>query len=192
MSDQSIPAPKQVLIKVENEDHHCIWLNNCIGKRNYRTFFTFVILSTVLCFYAIAFSLSHIILLYQQSAITFLQALSIAPCSFFIVIFCFLLVIPIACLACYHCFLLYEGITTHEQLRWDKMMALSEKNLYSYGNPILNIIRALCRSHNKSYLARRKYADEIYDVTIPDNPTTTTNDNRPTNNIPEISIIHSN
>lgn len=214
MSDQEFPAAKQIVIKgvvvrlkycetcciyrpprashcrqcdncVENEDHHCIWLNNCIGKRNYRTFFTFVISSALLCLYAIAFSLCHILLLYTQSDMSFKDTLSMAPVSLFIVLICFILVIPIGCLACYHCFLLNEGVTTHEQLRRNTTMTPSERRLYNYGNPFSNLIHALCRSHNKSYLARRKFAEEIYDVTISDNPSVTT-----PSHIPEISISH--
>lgn len=33
-------------------DHHCIWLNQCVGERNYRYFLTFLFVNSVFLFYA--------------------------------------------------------------------------------------------------------------------------------------------
>ncbi|CAG8650637.1 20790_t:CDS:2 [Cetraspora pellucida] len=64
---------------VENEDHHCIWLNNCIGRRNYRTFFTFIATATILCVYVTGFCLVHLFLLMKEREFNFISAVIIAP-----------------------------------------------------------------------------------------------------------------
>jgi palmitoyltransferase len=36
---------------VAKADHHCAWLNNCVGLNNYRHFITFLFATTILCVY---------------------------------------------------------------------------------------------------------------------------------------------
>jgi palmitoyltransferase ZDHHC9/14/18 len=39
---------------IERFDHHCIWIGNCVGKRNYKYFFLFLMHLNLLGVYAIA------------------------------------------------------------------------------------------------------------------------------------------
>ncbi|KAI8883469.1 zf-DHHC-domain-containing protein [Backusella circina FSU 941] len=164
---------------VENEDHHCIWLNNCIGKRNYRTFFTFIMSCTLLCIYVVSFSLAHVIsICLSQTHRVFIEALRQAPLSFFIALFCILLLVPVGCLTAYHCYLIMRGVTTHEQLKSDVGKAPIEVKMFGHGNLILNMFYILCRPHPKSYIGRRKFVQEIYERQDPisDSNITTVND----------------
>ncbi|KAI9301046.1 DHHC palmitoyltransferase-domain-containing protein [Cunninghamella echinulata] len=150
---------------VEHEDHHCIWLNNCIGRRNYRSFFTFIVTASILCIYVFSFSLVQLVSLYLNSGTNSFQAiLSETPISLLLTILCFLLAIPVVSLTGYHCFLTMRGVTTHEQLRYSIAMKPFEKHLFDFGNPLLNFNYALCRPRAKSYLARRKYMQERYNI----------------------------
>jgi len=45
---------------VEKCDHHCPWIGNCVGKRNYIYFYFFVVTFTVLLVYIEGFCIAHI------------------------------------------------------------------------------------------------------------------------------------
>ena len=45
---------------VERCDHHCPWIGNCVGKRNYIYFYLFVICLTIMLFYLEGFCIAHI------------------------------------------------------------------------------------------------------------------------------------
>ncbi|KAJ2391862.1 Palmitoyltransferase zdhhc14 [Coemansia sp. RSA 2611] len=146
---------------VEHEDHHCIWLNNCIGRRNYRYFYSFLLSITLLALYIMAFSLVRLILpLHRrddwQYGESFGASIRHHPVVLALFLYVLLNITMVGGLFVYHTLLISRNMTTHEVLgarhndrRSDTRFArtptlFAMPNPYSRGSCLANWAAALC------------------------------------------------
>jgi palmitoyltransferase ZDHHC9/14/18 len=146
---------------VENCDHHCPWIANCVGKRNYRYFYAFIVSCSIICIVVFIGSISFVMKKMREKEHNWdfdgiMQCFVEEPMAFvlfFIVVF---VGWSVTFLSGYHTYLIFKNITTHEQLK-EQYIPNTNKSYFSTGNIFKNMVLVLCRPVPPARYAMRQY-----------------------------------
>jgi len=102
---------------IYGHDHHCPWTGNCIGYRNYKYFFLFVINTSILAWFVFICTIVKLVKILSDPQDANITTIGNHLESILIILYTFLMGSSLGYLAGYHCYLVSQNLTTHEQIR---------------------------------------------------------------------------
>lgn len=140
---------------VLKQDHHCIWINQCVGYANYKYFLAFILSHSLICLYAglIGFKIFKFIInkdrlwaaVFKDSTgktltlnyLTLFQYLLHRYSAFtFVIVLCIVVGFTLLCFFIYHFNLIRKNITSNERIKAGKLMEKGlnvNENFYNAG-----------------------------------------------------------
>lgn len=146
-------------------DHHCLWVNNCIGYRNYPWFMAFLVLNIAMMWYGAylcwrALEWQSRLLGWWKLVTKTTHANRVAGTLFLVAVS---LLVVTAAFTLLHTRYLYLGVTTNEAEKWGEIEYLVERGLLYYVRDMDTYVeKALLRGDSDDY--ERVYLSLVDDL----------------------------
>ncbi|KAI6647257.1 palmitoyltransferase ZDHHC14-like [Oopsacas minuta] len=139
---------------IENFDHHCPWVGNCVAKRNYRYFYLFGFTTLFTCIYVSGCNILNVVLTATDPGNGILDGLKVAAASLVQFAITGFVLWSLIGLVGYHTLLIAQAKTTNEAI---KKTYRNRRNPYCHANIFVNFCNILCGPFFPSLLANRKF-----------------------------------